>query len=179
MPRKNHIELIHIARQLSDMGISFDLTIVGEVSSPAHVGYHEACVRAIEELGLQDIVQLKINLRHDLVLEMMEDNDLFLMLSSEEPASISHIEAMGKGMAVVVTADNGTATYVQPTFGRICPNVSDVVGALEEILRHPGQLQSMRRNAYAFALENLTPEAVANEFIEVLGLTTPRRLGPG
>jgi glycosyltransferase involved in cell wall biosynthesis len=108
--RKNH-KLAVEALQFLDPAVR--LTLVGECSNAQHERYLMEVKELIRSVGLDARVTILTNVDHDQVSSIYSKHDIFLMISKSEPASVSHLEAMSHGLAVVIGRDNGTADYVQ------------------------------------------------------------------
>lgn len=109
-PRKNH-KLAIQALHFLDPTIS--LTLVGECSNAQHERYLFEVKELIRTSGLHARVTILTNVDHGKVSDIYSTHDIFLMISESEPASVSHLEAMSHGLAVVIGYDNGTADYVR------------------------------------------------------------------
>lgn len=108
--RKNH-KLAVQALQFLDPTIC--LTLVGECSNAQHERYLMEVKELIRSSGLGARVTILTNVEHGKVCDIYAEHDIFLMISKSEPASVSHLEAMSHGLAIIVGRDNGTADYVE------------------------------------------------------------------
>lgn len=88
------------------------LTIIGENSRAEHREVLARLRDQVRSLGLEQRVVLLENIAYEEVQRLYLDYDVFVMPSYAEPASISQIEAMAHGLAVVCNRDNGTAHYI-------------------------------------------------------------------
>jgi glycosyltransferase involved in cell wall biosynthesis len=104
---KNHVTILRALSQVKQMGLDFELLVVGEGPLRAEL---EAQTVA---LGLSDNVQFRgfdPNVR-----ELLLDADVFLLPSHSEGCSISLVEAMATGL---------------PALGSAVPGIAEVLGEL-------------------------------------------------
>jgi len=146
--RKNHLESIKtLLNNKSFIESNSRLIIIGEVST----NEHEKVLQEINEYLFSETfgsrVTLKTNLTHQDALNEISKCDVFFLLSNNEPASISNIEAMSFGKPVIVKIGNGTANYIQSEEGGFI--VSDFREFSEKItIIHENRklLESFRKN---------------------------------
>ena len=116
--RKNHLESIKtFLNNKSFIENKSRVIIVGEVSTKEHVRVLREINEFLSQKTLGSRVTLKTNLTHQEALNEISECDVFFLLSNNEPASISNIEAMSFGKPVIVKIGNGTANYVQSEEG--------------------------------------------------------------
>lgn len=89
------------------------LTVVGECTSRFHKEYRGQQETFVREHDLQNEVTLLQNLKHQEVEELYRGADLFVLPSTDEPASVSQLEAMAFSVPVICSDKNGTACYVE------------------------------------------------------------------
>ena len=110
--RKNHGMFLQAIARLSERH-AVRATIVGE-STTEENSLELARVQGIREaLGLRDTVKIKTNLSYHDVQSEYAVHDLFLLPSSDEPAAVSHLEAMSHSLPVICSDSNGTACYIR------------------------------------------------------------------
>jgi len=108
--RKNHALLIEILNELR-YRYNFKVTIYGECTSDIHKKELLFLQNMIEKLKMADLVIIRTNITHKEICSQYAKFDLFVLPSTQEPASISNLEAMTYGLAVVCSDTNGTACY--------------------------------------------------------------------
>lgn len=110
--RKNIRMLLEIIDEVKNE-YDINLTVVGECSTHFHQEYKELQEQFIQEHGLQNEVKLLQNLNRTEIEEVYKTTDLFIIPSTDEPASISQLEAMAFSIPVICSNKNGTACYVK------------------------------------------------------------------
>ncbi len=110
--RKNHFLMVQAIEELAEQ-YPLHLTIAGEVSNDFHREYYAALEKYIKEHGLSDKITLLRNLNKEQVFARYEQSDVYVIPSTEEPASITVIEAMAFSVPAVSGSDNGTASYIE------------------------------------------------------------------
>lgn len=114
-PRKHHLMLVDAFERLVAMGHDIELRLVGQMSTPAHQALHERLTRRIQDAGLTDRITVLTNQPPTEMDGNYAWADLFVLPSSAEPASVSVIEAMGHGLPVICSDQNGTRCYISPS----------------------------------------------------------------
>ena len=110
--RKNHFMLIEVIEELGKR-YPVRLVIAGEVSNEFHKRYYNEIKQYILSRHLDTIVELKVNLSRNEIFNLYKQSDLYVLASTAEPASVSHLEAMSFSLPVILGEDNGTANYVE------------------------------------------------------------------
>ena len=110
--RKEHVLFLEAIARLSER---YDLraTVIGECTTAENRRELARVEAAREELGLQDAVRIKTNLPYHEVQREYAAHDLFVLPSSEEPAAVSHLEAMSHSLPVICSDSNGTRCYIR------------------------------------------------------------------
>lgn len=110
--RKNHFLMVQVVEELADK-YPLHLTIAGEVSNDFHRNYYASLEKYIQEHGLSEHVTLLQNLNKKQIFAQYEQSDVYVIPSTEEPASITVIEAMAFSVPSVSGSNNGTASYIE------------------------------------------------------------------
>ncbi len=110
--RKEHVLFLEAIARLAER---FDLraTVIGESTTDENRRELARVQAAREALGLQDTVRIKTNLSYHEVQREYAAHDLFVLPSSEEPAAVSHLEAMSHSLPVICSDSNGTRCYIR------------------------------------------------------------------
>lgn len=169
-PRKNHRLLLKVLKQLKDDGLDFEATFVGEVSSSSHFKEHALVVQEIDNLNLHDRVSVATNVSHQDMSKYYENADLFILPASNEPASISLLEAMGYGLPVICADTCGTRWYIEEgKTGFIFKDGSfeDLVIVLQKML-DARVLQRMKQSCVEVAPAQISAAAFISAFENLL-----------
>lgn len=110
--RKNISMLLEVFKELSKE-YELHLTIAGECSTEFHREYLNEQEKFIFENSLSNKVDLFENLSREEINTVFKTTDLFIIPSTDEPASISQMEAMAFSIPVICSDENGTACYVE------------------------------------------------------------------
>lgn len=143
--RKNHDQLVNFFLN-SKVCKTFDweLTILGENSNSEHQKYFKRLQKQVLSSSEGHKIRLLENFSHTECLSEISRCDLFVILSESEPASVSNLEAMSLGKAIVVNADNGTANYFRNNLGGyLVQSATDLEGVMTDILHNRDMLLKM------------------------------------
>jgi glycosyltransferase involved in cell wall biosynthesis len=165
--QKRVLDLPEISRRLAQLGISIQLTIVGDGPDlPAlreafgqgdHIPHRLLWPRAPWEMA-----------------KLLEEHDVFLQVSEFEGASVSLMEAMTAGMVPVVTnTESGTELLENGRNAMVCPvgNVEAIASSLAYLAGNRGRIPQLSREAFETArtyLEDLNYAQRLGEYVERL-----------
>jgi glycosyltransferase involved in cell wall biosynthesis len=110
--RKNHQLLLEVLSKIKKE-YKFECTLVGEVATSQQRAIKHHIERHVAFLGLENIVTFLDNVPHSEIQSVYESHDLFVLPATNEPASISVLEALGHGLPVVCSETCGTSAYVR------------------------------------------------------------------
>ena len=142
IPRKNILELMEVINSLKNYNIH--LRIIGSLNNN-RLEYYNKINSYIKENDIKDKISLDININSYKVNEFLKESDLFVLMSSKEPASYSQLEAISNSLPVIISVDNGTSYYAENLLnGYILENkdfkgVRDIIGFLiknKEVLKN-------------------------------------------
>ena len=164
--RKNINLVIEIFQKLNSS--IFELCIIAENTTMEH---------SRTKSKLKDIIEVKSkitfmeNIDHQRVRSKLEQSHIFLLLSQNEPASVSNLEAMASGNLIIVGRDNGTANYIQDKKGGYIVNYKEdeVIEILRLIEERPDMVAEMGRvnlNDVKKNFENSVVSKLLIKFIE-------------
>lgn len=149
--RKNIRMLLEVFEELQKQ-YDLTLTVAGECTSKFHKEYKAQQDAFVEEHRLQNKVKLLQNLARDEVEELYSGADLFIIPSTDEPASVSQMEAMAFSVPAICSNENGTACYVRDGKSG-CLFQDNQKQALREavikMISDKEKLKEMGKNSYA------------------------------
>ena len=113
-PYKNHFVLVNAVKVLKERDELKDIrfTILGQASVPEEIKYYEDLQKHAAECGVSEYITFRTHIPYSEMMKLYYDNDVFILTSKEEQASISILEAMANGVVAVSTNLNGTAHYI-------------------------------------------------------------------
>lgn len=170
-------DLPGVALALRERGVPFVLRVAGDgperddlIAALRHHGLlagaqrpQDGSVEMLGALSARDIA------------ELLADTDVLLSTSAAEGTSIALQEAMGAGVAPVVTALPGIERFVVPEHSGLIAPVGDTEALAAAIARLYGDralLAGLGRNAWAVARECFAPAAVARRYVELFNQVT-------
>lgn len=113
--RKNHNLLINALSQLNGDN-DFHLTIVGEVSNENHDIFFSEIKDLVKSKQMNNKIDFITNVPFNKMKSIYKSNDLFILPATDEPASISILEAMGYGLPVICSDSCGTKNYIKNNY---------------------------------------------------------------
>lgn len=153
---KNHIILLKALSRLESSVLSaINVTVIGQVTTDSEKEYFNLMKTFISEHDLDNTVTLLESIQHAEMPNMYLSNDVFVLTSKRETASVSILEAMSYGLVCVSTSHNGTATYLGNNgFIFESENVESLVEILYKVVSLKEQLPLMGKATYNYALNN-------------------------
>jgi glycosyltransferase involved in cell wall biosynthesis len=133
------------------MGLVRDLPVVLDVVGDGFD--REACEQLVDELELVDRVVFHGHQQRDAVDGFYRDSDVFVFPSYREPGGNAPYEAMGHGLAMIVSDRGGPAAAVTDACGfRVAPEspaqfAHGIAQAIRELVESPGLRERMGRAA--------------------------------
>lgn len=127
------------------------LVIAGEMSNRFHEEYYRKVCAYVKEHKLEHAVTLLTNLGRDAIEKEYKRADLFVLPSTDEPAAVSHLEAMAFSIPAISGSDNGTANYIRNGItGYVFDdnNKEDLKKKMEKIISDKTELMKMGAAAY-------------------------------
>lgn len=112
-PRKNHIMLIEVMKDLAKELQNIHLTIIGEATGRLQKEHLEEVWKYINKNQLQELVEIRTNIPRKETDEYFKKADIFVIPSTNEMASVSQLEAMSFSVPVIISNKNGAACYVE------------------------------------------------------------------
>jgi len=162
--RKNHILLLNTINNIKHL-YPIKLTMICEKTDSEHEYYYNKTLEYINSNNLQDIVTIKLNLSYQDALKEYENNDLYVLPSSKEPAAFSILEAMSFGLPVICSDSCGTKCYInEEENGYIfeSDNSHDLTLKIEEIIQNKNKLIKMGEFGYNKVLTEHNPKIFIN-----------------
>ena len=157
--RKNHAMFLRAIARLAER-YPIRATIVGECEAVEARKLLSRIVEIRNGMGLGDRVQIKTNLSYHEVQREYAAHDLFVLPSSDEPAAVSHLEAMSHSLPVICSDSNGTACYIrQGENGYVfrSGDQDDLERCIESIIASRSRLMEMGESSYRLVISEHSP----------------------
>ena len=169
--RKNHRLFLDAVAALS-RDYRIRATIVGECSTVGHRAELERIREHRQRLGLAEDVAIELNKPFPEVQALYPLHDVFVLASRDEPAAISHLEAMAHSLPVVCSDSNGTSCYIRPGengFVFRTDDLDDLVACLAKLLADREKLVAMGRRSYQLVESEHAPSRYVEALVAMAG----------
>ena len=166
--RKKHLLLIRALSMIKSKN-NFQLTIIGECSNKEHLIYLNKVKQEIKLRGLK--FNVLINNKPSVVQKIYKKNDLFVLPSVNEPASVSNLEAMSHGLAVITTDSNQTSCYTEPgENGYVIKSndLEDLKKKLEILINNKTKLKKFGYKSFSIVKQKYNPLITYGKYFEKL-----------
>jgi len=167
VPRKNHRLFLDALAEVSSSR-RIRATIVGECSTEEHCRELAIVRRHCRERGLEDKVEIKLNLPFAEVQSQYPKHDIFVLSSRDEPAAVSPLEAMSHSLPVVCSDSNGTQCYVRHgENGYVFRTdvLDDLVACLDTLIADQARLIDMGRRSYELVVAEHNPQRYVDSIV--------------
>lgn len=158
--RKNHLLLLRVVDKLREE-FEFTVTLVGALRDRRDP--HFQTIRSfIDDRGMETNVDIRENITYRAVREAYTNHDVFVLPSEDEPAAVSHLEAMSEGLAIVCSETNGTSCYVadgKNGFLFDCQSPTDLEAKLETLCESRDRIRQFGQHSREVATTEYSPEA--------------------
>ena len=137
---------------------NFEVTYVGEVSNLEH----KKILHLLKEKVKNSIYKNKFKIFKNMNFKKMKllynKNDILLMPSNNEPASVSILEAMSQGLVVICSDTCSTRTYLPSLNKNVfkSDNKAELVKCLKYYLENKEEILKNKIINYKFCLNNYT-----------------------
>jgi glycosyltransferase involved in cell wall biosynthesis len=141
------------------------LTIVGEVSNKHHQTYYKFVSNYLLKNNIRN-VDLKINVPYKDVSNFYSQNDIFILASKRELASISILEALSNGLLVISTKYNGSNCYLDKNFSFIfdVKNYNSLQPIFKELTKDRSKLKYLALSGKNRFLKNYSNNVFLSSF---------------
>lgn len=167
--RKGQAHLIEAVRRLTDQHVPVTLDLVGTGDSAQEYQI------LVQRLGLADRVRFCGYLPREQIPQRLAEADVFVLPSYNEGMSVSTLEAMAAGLALVVTRTGGTDQLVEEGVNGLTFAWADVDLLVEHLRRLAADRlqtrqmgQASQKKAHAFSWER-----VAEQYVRLFDTFSP------
>lgn len=147
---KNHFLLVDAIALIKHRD-NLKVTIVGQVANEEEQKYYDSLRSYILKKNLNEIINLEKNIEYNKMNQIYQRNDIFVLTSKVEVASISILEAMANGMVTISTDANGTASYIvegECGYRFHTMDAEDLAKKIEQVICDKFNIQTMGKSAY-------------------------------
>lgn len=172
-PRKHHIMLIEVIKELSLIYADIHLTIIGEATGRLQKEHLQEVLEYIQSNKLEGLVDVEINVPRQKTDAYYLKTDVFIIPSTKEMASISQLEAMSFSVPVIVSNQNGSACYVengQNGFLFEDCNKKDLKQKMSKMFSDKNKIKQMGAEAYRQVREKYTFDKYYQSIMMILKL---------
>jgi len=96
---------------------------------------------------------------------------VYILPSFDEPAAVSHLEAMAHGLPAICSDSNGTKYYLEEgETGYVfrSKDSDDLTEKLRRVIRDRDELVRMGKRSYELVKSDLDPEIYHNRLLEIV-----------
>ena len=145
------------------------LTIIGPQEYPEYVSYLR---QLIKEHALQDIVSIHDKISRERLERIYQEHDYLIFPSIwEEPFSITILEAMAYGLAIISTATGGSAEILKDGENSLIFPPEDahaMANQIELFIREPNLVTRIRENAFKLVRARYSSDTMVTEIEQYL-----------
>lgn len=169
MRRKNHHLIVQAIARLAERH-NVRATIIGECTNDEHFELLSEIQELTVSLGVEDLVDIGLNLPYWEVQEEYARHDLFVLPSRDEPAAVSPLEAMSHSLPVICSDSNGTRCYIRPGENGYVFRTDDLdhlVECMERVIIDRDRLKRMGARSYELVLSEHSPEKYVESMVAI------------
>ena len=169
MRRKNHHLIIQAIARLAER---YDVraTIIGECTIEENFELLSEVQELAVSLGVEELVDIRLNLQYWEVQEEYARHDLFVLPSRNEPAAVSPLEAMSHSLPVICSDSNGTQCYIRPGENGYVfrtDDLDDLVECMESIISDRERLKQMGSRSYDLVCSEHSPAKYVEKMVAI------------
>lgn len=163
-----NLKIIVNAAKILKNDFNWRITVVGQINNSDEREYYDEFVQLINDNNLAEKFLIKSNVPYKEMEQIYLENDLFVLTSKREVASISVIEAMSHGLAVISTDYNGTASYVLKANAGYVFETENEKDLADKIALATSKVEYFGKNAAEYVENNLQFEEYYNALVLML-----------
>lgn len=167
---KNHFVLIRALSKLTASKLhDINVSIVGQVTNHEEERYYNDLYNMVVEHNLGGCVFLYKNIPYDDMKHFYYKNDVFILTSKREVASISLLEAMANALVCISTDYNGTATYIDESLGYTfkTDNSVSLSQVLIDLIESKDSIAERGLNTFKYASCKFSPDNYFNSILQL------------
>jgi len=157
--RKNHQLLLDslyiLSKNKPNLATNIKVVFVGEKSTREHQKIYDSIIAQCKSTVYSKYqFSFYSNIKHSEIYAFYQTSDLFVLPASNEPCSVSLIEAMGYGLPVVCSSSCGNRNHVQNNYnGFIFKDkcAHDLALTIEKVISNKANYPVLCKNSYYIA----------------------------
>lgn len=168
--RKHHLEMLEAVDKLRGK-YPIHLTLAGEATTRFQKEYLARVKKYIKDHQMEDCVEVLVNVARKDMDEEYKKADVCVIPSTDEPASVSQLEAMSFSLPVICSDANGGACYVEDGitgYHFMDCNQEDLERKLDLLLSDKDKMCDMGAAGYRAVIEKYGFERYYNGIMEIV-----------
>ncbi|MBQ7160317.1 MAG: glycosyltransferase family 4 protein [Clostridia bacterium] len=172
-PYKNQQVLIRALSLIKERGKidKVRLTLIGQAVVPEEHEYLEATKMLVAGLGLEEAVEFRKSVPYSEMADVYRQNDVMILPSKDELASISVLESMSHAVLPISTNKNGSAFYITEGETGLVFRTDDpasLADCIERLIDNPADIPRMGKAGYEYLKHNCMYENYRDALGELL-----------
>lgn len=159
--RKNLEIVINSVIELNKQGNKIILNIVGIADTPERLAYQKNLIEKYKHI----FVKFHVNVPFEKMNKFYLDSDIFILVSKNETASVSQLEAMSYGLPVIISKDNGTASYCVGCGFIINPTKNEITTSIIKLIKNNKKYKQLSVNAIKTVNDSHNVKLIAEKFL--------------
>ena len=168
--RKNHLMIAEVfSKNQLFMESDSELIIIGECTTLEHRVVLQKLEQLLKNYGSGNKIKVVKNLNHGEVQKILEHSQVFLLQSTNEPASISILEAMGKSNLLILNPRSGTASYSGDNYASFASSTQhELSQCIEKVLKDKVLVERMQVRSEGIFRDYFSNRIVGLQFYDFL-----------
>lgn len=158
--------LPEILKIIKSQGVQVHLNIIGDGPDLDNLR------RLVDKASVSEMVTFHGSLPHEMAMQILQSNDVFIMPSHFEGQPITLFEAMARGIVPVTSNLQGiTDTVITNEADGFLVNVGDVIEFAQALIRlatDREQLQKMSRIAWSKACDQFSIDTMTQKYVNLI-----------
>jgi glycosyltransferase involved in cell wall biosynthesis len=170
--RKNHLLLLKSVKKLISDQNKIHLTIIGECTTAEHNVFFDKVSEFIRINNIKRHITVKTNVPHNKIDKYYMSSDVFVLPASNEPASISILEALGYGLPVICSNNCGTQYYIKEDFNGYIFNDNSLDNLINKmrLMSSEENINRLKKNISSTVHSTISEKNYYNTFINLINL---------
>jgi glycosyltransferase involved in cell wall biosynthesis len=161
--RKNLEIVINSVIELNKQGNTVFLSVIGIADTQERIIFRNNLIKKFD----YNFIKFKSNIPHQNMKEHYVNSDVFILISENETASVSQLEAMSYGLPVIISKDNGTASYCDGCGFIINPTKNEIKNSIIKLIKDDLFYEKLSLNAIEKVGQYHDVKSISNNFISL------------